>query len=60
MTGGGEAGVTPLATPPWGGSDETDWAYASAAMTASNPRLRAVDFRNLDIAETFLRSFQIG
>ena len=48
VTGGGEAGVTPLG----GGSDETDWACAAAAMPANNPRLRAVDFNKLDMAET--------
>lgn len=47
MTGGGGAGVTPLA----GGSDETDWACATAAMPVNNPKLRAVDFNKLDITE---------
>jgi hypothetical protein len=56
VTGGGEAGVTPLVSPLGGGSDETDWACATAAMPANNPRLRAVDFSRIDIAETpFLR-----
>jgi hypothetical protein len=60
VTGGGEAGVTPPVTllwdgPLWGGSDETDWACAAAAMP-NNPRVRAVDFNKLDIPETsFLR-----
>jgi hypothetical protein len=48
VTGGGEAGVTPLG----GGSDETDWACAAAATPANNPRLRTVDFSKLDIPET--------
>jgi hypothetical protein len=53
VTGGGEAGATLL----WGGSDDTDWACAAAAMPANNPRLRAVDFSKLDIAGTpFLRN----
>jgi hypothetical protein len=33
-----------------GGSDETDWASATAAVPANTPRLRAADLIKLDIA----------
>ena len=50
VAGGGETGAAPLG----GGSGETDWACAAAAMPANKPRLTAVDFNKLDIAETAL------
>jgi hypothetical protein len=33
-----------------GGSDETDWASATAAVPANTPRLRTADLSKLDIA----------
>jgi hypothetical protein len=47
-TGGGETGAAPLG----GGSDDTDWACAAATNPTNKPRLTALDFNKLDIAET--------
>jgi hypothetical protein len=34
---------------PLGGSDETDWASATAAVPANTPRLRTADLSKLDM-----------